>query len=177
VCPIPVSPTLAPAWDLTRFGCPTDAATVVWSAWQPFQRGAMFWRSDLDWIYRLLNNPWRPDTDKANGGWYTGGDGWRWDGSFPEGRGLTPPPGLFEPIRGFGLVWFNYAGGPAGGEGWATAPEVGFCAEIQPFGDSLIFASSTVETCGEGQVNGARDPSFAPILIALDSRENLWQRF
>ena len=176
-CPIAVSPNLAPAWDPAKFGCPTGDATIVWSAWQPLERGAMLWRSDLDWIYRLLNNPWHPDTDNTNGGWYTAKDNWRWDGSFPEGRGLTPPPGLLEPIRGFGFVWFNFSGGPSGGQGWATAPEMGFCAEIQPFGDSLIFASSTVETCGDGQFNWARDPSFEPLLIALESSEGRWQRF
>jgi len=52
--------------------------------------------------------------------------------SFPEGARLTPPPGLFEPIRGFGFVWFEKLGGPASQLGWATDPEKGFCARSSP---------------------------------------------
>jgi len=133
----------------------------------------MFWRSDLDWTY-VLN--FASGTDRSSGPWITGGDNWRWDGSFPDGRGLIPPAGLVEPIRGFGYAWYNFLGGQTGTQGWATDQEKGFCAEIQPFDNGLIFASSTVEYCQDELYNSARDPSFEPILIAIHN-DGSWHRY
>jgi hypothetical protein len=45
---------------------------------------------------------------------------------------LTPPPGRYEPQRGFGKVWRDF---PEVREalGWATLPEAAHIATVQPF--------------------------------------------
>ena len=173
-CAIAVDAGLAPAWDRAKLGCPAASSTVLWSAWEPFEHGTMWWRSDSDWIYALY---WQNGTNPVTGAWATGGDSWRWDQiSFPEGRGLTPPPGLYEPIRGFGFVWFEKLGGPASQLGWATDPEKGFCAAVQPFDHGLIFQSSTIQQCQDGQGNWQTAVSIAPLLFAL-SDDGKWQRY
>jgi serine/threonine-protein kinase len=173
-CAIQVDPKLAAAWNRAAMGCPTGNATIVWSAWEPFQRGYMWWREDEDRTYVLS---WKGGTNPSLGEWQTGGDAWKWDGSFPDGRGLTPPAGLFEPVRGFGYVWFNFLGGPGSPIGWATDTEKGFCSRIQPFEKGLIFHSSTVQFCDAAkQYNWATNPAFTPLFFAgYDS--GTWQRY
>ncbi len=63
-CPVTVDPQLAAGWDQAKLGCPTAKAGVIWAAWEPFQGGDMFWRSDIDWIYELH---WGNGTDAARG--------------------------------------------------------------------------------------------------------------
>ena len=177
-CAIAVDPELAPAWNRATLGCPDESAHVVWSAWQPFEHGYMWWRSDSgsgsDLTYALF---WQHGTNPLTGYWDTGGDAWRWDQvSFPQGHGLTPPAGHYEPIHGFGFVWFDKLGGPASQIGWATDEEKGFCALVQPFEDGLIFRSSTVQYCQDELFNYATQPSFAPLFFVL-SDDGKWQRY
>ena len=121
---------------------------MIWGTWQPFEHGSMFWRADEDWTHALY---FAGGTDASRGAWVTGRDSWRWDGSFPDGRGLTPPSGQYEPVRGFGLAWYEKLGGPSSQLGWATEPEKGFCVTLQPFDAGLIFASNReVESCWNG---------------------------
>ena len=172
-CPVAADPELAAGWDRAKLGCPTARAAVIWAAWEPFQHGNMFWRSDLDWTYALHQ---RNGTDSAFGEWSTGKDTWRWDESFPEGRGLKPPPGLLEPIRGFGYTWYNFLGGPDSTLGWATGQEKGFCANLQPFEHGVIFHSSTIQFCQDQMYNwAAEDPSFTPLFFTLYADGN-WER-
>lgn len=133
----------------------------------------MLWRSDNDWAYVLH---WQNGSNPAAGDWATGGNAWRWDGSFPDGRGLTPPPGLLEPIRGFGYVWFNFLGGAASTIGWATDQEKGFCANLQPFDTGLIFHSSTVQFCQDELFNWATHPSFTPLFFTMRA-DGTWTRY
>lgn len=42
----------------------------------------------------------------------------------PESSFLSPPPGLLEPVRGFGKIWRNYPDIRTN-IGWGNAPEVG----------------------------------------------------
>jgi hypothetical protein len=170
-CPVAVDPQLAAGWDQAKLGCPTAKAAVIWAAWEPFQRGDMFWRNDIDWIYELH---WGNGTDAARGDWSTGKDAWKWDGSYPDGRGLTPPSGLFEPIRGFGYVWYEFLAGPDSAMGWATAQEMGFCASLQPFENGLIFHSSG-QPCEAGTYNWATNPSFTPLFFTLYA-DGSWER-
>jgi hypothetical protein len=172
-CPIAVDTQLAPAWDRLKLGCPVANAEVIWSAWEPFQHGYMFWRSDLDWTYLL---DWQGGTDDTTGDWVTGGDAWKWDGSFPDGHGLTPPPGLYEPIRGFGFAWYNFLGGPDSQVGWATDIEKGFCANLQRFQNGFLFHSSTIQYCQDEFFNWATNPSFAPLSVALYG-DGTWRRY
>jgi hypothetical protein len=171
-CSAAVDPTLANAWSQARLGCPTGPAAIVWSAWEPFERGNMLWRQDTDWAYVLH---WQNGSNPAAGDWMTGGNPWKWDGSFPDGHGLTPPPGLYEPIRGFGFVWYNYLGGPAAPIGWATDQEKGFCARIQAFEQGTIVRSTKLESC-DGNFNRGREPTFNHFLWAL-YQDGSWQGF
>jgi hypothetical protein len=170
-CPVAVDPQLASGWDQARLGCPTAKSNVIWAAWQPFQRGEMFWRSDIDWIYELRRGK---GTDAARGDWSTGKDAWKWDESYPDGRGLKPPSGLFEPVRGFGYVWYEFLAGPDSAMGWATAQEKGFCANLQPFENGLIFRSSG-QPCEAGMYNWAANPSFTPLFFTLHA-DGSWER-
>jgi hypothetical protein len=162
-CPVAVDPQLATGWDQAKLGCPTAKSGVIWAAWQPFQRGEMFWRSDIDWIYELRRGN---GADAARGDWSTGKDAWKWDESYPDGHGLTPPSGLFEPVRGFGYVWYEFLAGPDSAMGWATAQEKGFCANLQPFENGLIFHSSS-QPCEAGMYNWAANPSFTPLFFTV----------
>ena len=170
-CHVAVDPQLAAGWDQTRLGCPTAKSSVIWAAWEPFQRGDMFWRNDIDWIYELH---WGNGTDAARGDWSTGKDAWKWDESYPDGRGLTPPSGLVEPVRGFGYVWYEFLAGPDSAVGWATAQEMGFCASLQPFENGLIFHSSG-QPCEAGMYNWAANPSFTPLFFTLYA-DGSWER-
>jgi hypothetical protein len=172
-CSLDVDPQLSGAWDIDKLGCPTAAPNTVWAAWQPFERGYMFWRDDTDSTY-VLNQA--AGGNQGVGQWRTPPDGAQWDGSNPNGVGLTPPPGLYEPIRGFGWLWREYLGREQSDVGWALDQEKGFCATLQPFERGLIFRSSSVEYCQDQLFNWARDPSFTPILITLYS-DGSWQRF
>jgi hypothetical protein len=148
-------------------------AFIVWSAWQPFERGYMWWRQDIDWAYVIH---WQDGADPQKGDWTTGGESWKWDDSFPDGRGLVPPAGRFEPVRGFGFVWFNFLGGPSAQIGWGTDREKGFCANVQAFERGTILHSSTVEFCDpDHQYNSATDPAFAPLFFSLGS-DGYWRR-
>ncbi len=50
-CMTDVAPELASLYSLAELGCARGPAAVVWSAWEPFERGAMLWRSDTDEAY------------------------------------------------------------------------------------------------------------------------------
>jgi hypothetical protein len=171
-CAVSVANELAPAWDREKLGCPVAAAEVIWAAWQPFARGYMFWRSDRDWTYALTF----ANGDTTQGRYETGGDAWRWDNSFPEGRGLTPPAGQIEPIRGFGFVWFSKLDGPDSEIGWATEQEKGICVTRQEFERGVIVKSNTVAFCGDNLYNMAQEPAFAPVLLALHG-DGTWRRY
>jgi hypothetical protein len=172
-CPVAPDPALASRWSYAELGCPKEYAKIVWSAWQPFERGYMIWMEDTDWTYAL---PYLDGTDPKKGKWATGGEGWRWDGiSFPDGHGLTPPDDLIEPIRGFGNVWFSKLGGQTSSLGWGTQEEKGFCALTQRF-DKGMLLQSTAAGCGGGQFNWAAQPAFPPVFIALYT-DGSWKRF
>ena len=115
-------------------------------------------------------------TNPTRGPGAIGGDAWRWDGSFPNGHGLTPPAGLYEPVRGFGFVWYNFLGRSSGQLGWATAPEQGICVTLQPFVSGIMFKSSTVARCQDNLYNHAQSPTFVPILIAIKN-DGGWRRY
>jgi hypothetical protein len=172
-CPVAVDAALASGWNYAALGCPKAEASIVWSAWQSFLHGYMIWMEDSDWTYALQ---YLGGTDGRKGEWVTGGNGWRWDGSFPDGHGLTPPEGLVEPIRGFGFVWYSKLGGPSSQIGWGTAEEKGFCAVVQRFEKGMLVQSTAASGCGGGQFNWATTSDFKPVFIALYG-DGRWRRF
>jgi hypothetical protein len=132
----------------------------------------MLWRMDTDQAYAFF---FQNGTNLTRGSYQAGPDAWKWDGSYPDGIGLTPPPGLFEPVRGFGYVWRNFLGGPPSQIGWAADEEKGFCAKIQPFEQGFMFHSSMVTYCEDQYFNWATHPSFVPLYFSLYGDGN-WQR-
>jgi len=68
------------------------------------------------------------------------------EGVDPESSGLTPPTGLYEPIRGFGKVWREVSS-VRSGLGWATKPEVGGNGQFQAMDHGeIIWLSETGHT-------------------------------
>lgn len=153
VCPAGRDSSLAALAADERLGCALAPAEAVWSAWQPFERGYMLWRSDTRQITVL----------KADGSEETYGD--QWDGK--EYSTGAPPAGKIAPTRGFGWVWASHEE-VAEALGWALEPEKGFCAWLQEFEGGYVFRSS-VDPCSS-EYNRAAEPGFRPLFIeSLDT--------
>lgn len=130
-------------------GCPVVATygpqpgsqeLAVDTAYQPFEHGAMLWISATvpyqtryqfiytffeDGTFQQFDDTWRPGQ--------------------PESAGLTPPPGRYEPVRGFGKVWREGTGARVRERlGWATAPEKGGPGAYQKFERGEMYWSGTV---------------------------------
>lgn len=113
-------------------GCAIEPAHITWASFTPFQKGFMMWRDDTRKIYGFFDRiGWNEDEDRFREGMP--------DRPTPN-RG-DPPPGLFAPIRGTGLVWetndkfFNNLG-------WARVQQKGFCAKVQNFTGGFIVRDS-----------------------------------
>jgi hypothetical protein len=100
-------------------GCPWSSETGVDVATQRFEHGWMIWRASRDSydppaIYVLF------DDDQH----YV-----RFDDTFsptadPESGSATPPPGLLQPVRGFGKIWREGTAAHVRDRlGWALVPE------------------------------------------------------
>jgi hypothetical protein len=128
-----------------ELGCPTgEPQTISTIAEESFQGGHLFWRRDTDQVYLIFDRQ-RDGTELAEGQWRLIPPEWKWDGSNPEGVGLTPPSGLVEPKRGFGWLWRTHLGGADGPLAWALDREYGFdnVGQAQPFEQGLMFKGST----------------------------------
>jgi hypothetical protein len=92
------------------------------AAQQPFERGLMVWVQIEGRIYVLFDDGQAP-------AWTSYVDEFR-DGQPELDPSITSPNGLLQPVRGFGLVWRAQ---PTVRDrlGWATAPEVGYVAQLQ----------------------------------------------
>jgi hypothetical protein len=125
-------------------GCPvTVPQTIPSMAEEIFQGGHMFWRSDTDEVY-VVQDRQKDGVELFQGTWQTN-PSWKWDGSYPEGVGMSPPPGLYEPVRGFGWLWRNHLGAADGPMGWALDKEYGFndTGQVQVFEQGLMFKGSS----------------------------------
>lgn len=105
--------------------CAAGAAVSSGAAEQTFENGIMIWLQALDEIYVIAwdGRFWRfPDT---------------WDATQPESDpALVPPPGMQQPIRGFGKVWRENPAVSAA-LGWPPGVELGYTAQYQrPFGEA-----------------------------------------
>jgi len=159
-CQLALYAPFGAVYDAARLGCPANDAGLVWSAWETFERGAMFWRSDNNRAYAFFNdNTWMPVNE-------------RWDGQPVPSRG-DPPAGLRAPERGFGYAWgvrddlFQRLG-------WAADQERGFCAIIQSFERGFILQSSDVEFCQDNLYNHARAPEWQPLLLVV-TNDGAWR--
>lgn len=110
-----------PPPDLGLWDCPAGPAHVTAGAAQRFERGGMYWLEEPDtilvygdsggkaYVADLPQN--QPDTDPT----------------------LIPPPGLYQPVRGFGLVWrgLTALGDMRPALGWAVEPEYAYTFSFQ----------------------------------------------
>jgi len=105
-----------------QLGCPLGQPLPMNSASQMFERGSMLWlQGGPSLIYALFgsgrfqrfDDTYNPNVDPVSGG-------------------ETPPPGLREPVRGFGKVWRQYPN-VRGDLGWALTDESGGSATSQRF--------------------------------------------
>lgn len=127
---------------IPALGCPREGPAQIAMARQPFERGSMIWRADRRVIYVLY-----PD-----GRWQAFDD--TWAESMPESdASITPPAGLVQPLRGFGLVWRTKLGGPGAAIGWATEPEQGLAGSVLAWdgGEVLRLADTTYALLASGQ--------------------------
>jgi hypothetical protein len=100
-------------------GCPRSPESGIDVATQRFEHGWMVWRASRDSYdpaaifvlfeddqhYVRFDDTYSPTAD-------------------PESGAATPPPGLFQPVRGFGKVWREGTGARVRERlGWAIAPE------------------------------------------------------
>lgn len=153
-CSIEVDSRLRTAYTRDTLGCPVTDSRIVWAAWEPFERGAMLWRSDLNQVTVFYQGA----------GWVTLPDQWDQVTLAPS-RGAAPP-GRQAPVRGFAWIWgtrddvFN-------GLGWATDEEKGVCLLLQDFERGFVFAKSDVASCADrqGGSNYSRAAEMPPLFI------------
>lgn len=115
-----------------QIGCPLATMTELQaSAAQAFERGSMLWVS---------GPPGVPGTIYAvyNIGVYQTYTDTYIAGIDPDSGGEIPPPGLFEPVRGFGKVW-RTVGDVRSNLGWATTPESATIATLLRFERGLLL--------------------------------------
>jgi hypothetical protein len=102
--------------------CPVSPALSSEGAVQRFESGTMIWVEEEDHIYVLFD-------DEGPPGWNRYVD--TWDPGEPErDPKLRPPNGLYQPVRGFGLVWREEPG-VRDRLGWAVGEEFGFSTLLQ----------------------------------------------
>ena len=111
---------------------PTPTLKDVPAAFQSFERGFMIWLSDRHriWIAACCTS-----TIPLGGRWLAFDDTFV-DGMPESDPAIVPPAGLYQPTRGFGLVWrtlsdYSYGGSVRDLLGWATGPERGYTAHVE----------------------------------------------
>ncbi len=117
----------------SQIGCSVGGPLSFPAAVQRFERGMMIYVGEsLAAIYVLYNT--------GNFAHYN--DTWV-DGVDPVSGGEFPPPGLFEPIRGFGKVWRSFPD-VRSGLGWAIENEAGVSATVLAFNAGKMIALPTL---------------------------------
>jgi hypothetical protein len=132
--------------------CPAAPPQLSPQAEQTFEHGRMIWVAAQDRIYVVFEDGLRPT-------WA------QYPDEFTEGdpdldESLVAPPGLQQPVRGFGLIWRS---NPRVRDrlGWATTPEVAF---------EGMFQADSIEPSVATLYLRARDGS----IIALDALNDEW---
>jgi hypothetical protein len=154
VCSFSAGPTFAGFYTTMAdaLGCArSPQITVNTISEQMFQGGHLFWRKDEDVVYivydrqigggELFQGSWERSIDNRIGRF------WSWAAAGepePDGIGLMPPPGLWEPLRGFGWLWRTHLGRENGSLGWGLDKAYGFdnVAHAQAFERGVMFRGS-----------------------------------
>jgi len=123
--------TFASVWQefQQKLGCPVSSqVTIPRMVKESFEGGHLFWRSDTNDVYVIYDRQKENGSELWEGKWITDPT-WSWAKAGepdPDGIGLSPPPGLIEPKRGFGWLWRNFLGRENGLLGWALDKEYPF---------------------------------------------------
>lgn len=139
-------------FDPAPDACPAAPVQLSTQAEQTFERGRMIWVEAQDRIYVVFEDGLVPE-------WAQYPDEYG-DGVPDRDNTLVPPPGLQQPIRGFGLVWRS---NPRVRErlGWAISPEVAYDGAFQIDSTELTIAT---------QYFRMRDGG----ILALDALDDTW---
>lgn len=133
--------------------CPAGPPQLSQQAEQTFERGRMIWVEALDRIYVVFEDGRLPS-------WAQYPDNFQ-EGDPDRDETLVPPPGLEQPIRGFGLVWRTNER-VRERLGWATTPEVAF---------EGMFQADSVEASVATMYLRLRDGA----ILALDAFNEKWE--
>jgi hypothetical protein len=106
-------------------GCPNQPAIPSLQVEQVFEGGRMIWVADNRQIFVLLNDDLQPS-------WLQVSDDFQ-EGDQERDDSIIPPPGRFQPVRGFGLVWRTNTN-LRERLGWAVEPEAAYEGLIQVAG-------------------------------------------
>ena len=105
--------------------CPQSSALISLGAAQRFEGGLMIWIQSSGAIYILYSGGGSPAWDYTPDPWRSG---------MPESDpAIVPPEGLYQPVRGFGMVWRGEGSSlnVRSRLGWALAPEFSFNTAYQ----------------------------------------------
>jgi len=102
--------------------CPASPPLYSVGAQQLFEHGVMLWVGEEDRIYVIYD-------DGGVGAWSVFTDEWE-EGDPIDDPSIVPPPGFYQPVRGFGLVW-REQWNVRERLGWATAPEQSYETAVQ----------------------------------------------
>ncbi len=132
--------------------CPAAPPQISTQAEQTFERGRMIWVATQDRIYVVFEDgdvpTWAQYPDDFN------------EGDPDLDDNLVPPPGLQQPVRGFGLIWRSNPRVQSR-LGWATTPEVAF---------EGMYQSDSIEPSIATLYMRARDGG----IVALDAMNDKW---
>lgn len=122
--------------------CPSGPAATSSGAFEHFQHGLMLFSDSKQTIYVLY--------DKQSPRWGTYANQWQ-SGMAEYDPSIIPPSGLYQPVRGFGLVWRTEGSGdnsPRSRLGWAIETESSFTISVQC--DSLSNSNCYLSGPGSG---------------------------
>ena len=104
--------TAGPPYGAGEWNCPAGPARTTAGAAEHFEFGGQYWLKESDEILVYWGGSQAHTRDLP-------------DGQPDSDPSLVPPEGLYQPVRGFGLVWRGLTplGDLRGALGWATEPE------------------------------------------------------
>lgn len=117
--PTPVATETPPIITPCAAALPEPIEEQTAAAVQRFEHGLMFWLQIRNEIWVLIDSP--------NAGqfyWHSYPNEWI-EGQPESDPAIDPPPGRYQPVRGFGVTWRTRSG-VRDDLGWAVQEEVGF---------------------------------------------------
>ncbi|HLY27330.1 MAG TPA: hypothetical protein VKQ72_13375 [Aggregatilineales bacterium] len=119
--PTPLPCTLTWYFSPRPFNCPLSAKQTGSASYQPFEHGFMIYFEPGNVIFAAF------DSGRLRWGQYTN----TWQNGMPDSDPtIAAPQGMFQPVRGFGLVWRGQVG-VRDRLGWATAAEASYQGALQ----------------------------------------------